>query len=294
MDFANYEASCRGDNVWRISREMKEPQDERFETKNLDVCVVGNATGFWNDTSNRQELREDFFMAVTVNSSLRNLNISDQAMHCVGTTTWGCFELPNYMNNNTAGPLLSTFSSESSFPYDPPFKHVCIGPVSNKGPLKTRRDLPLPSNSSQTNDLSGYQPPLLTAAIVHFSDFSDNMNLTDSIGIPYRYITPYYGSGPPTGSDSEVGDDYEFYRSTDVRYLENNLRITMFLANRELVMGKPNKLYTISALDTKRFFCEANKVITIHLLLGFHLGVLLLLAFGSAVIALRNFRLKRR
>jgi len=77
------------------------------------ICVPGT-TGLspWTMSRNRQEITEELFLDIVEKLEYnvgfvdeRNLT-SDYTLHCTVTTTRGYFELGNYRNNYTWGPLL--------------------------------------------------------------------------------------------------------------------------------------------------------------------------------------------
>lgn len=88
--------------------------------KNLTrICVPGKrGASPWTMSRNRQDIHEELFLDVLEECELgrvqsvdfRNLT-SNYTLHCTASTTRGYFELGNYRNNQTWGPLLSTWPS---------------------------------------------------------------------------------------------------------------------------------------------------------------------------------------
>ncbi len=76
----------------------------------LRVCVPGEyGVHPWNLTRHRQDLAEELFLDVLAPVNYINLGYlrSNFTLHCHAGTTRGYFELGNYRNNYTYGPLLS-------------------------------------------------------------------------------------------------------------------------------------------------------------------------------------------
>lgn len=59
----------------------------------------------WRPTRNRQDFSEELYLKVSVSFPIDNIP-PDNAYKITLNTTAGYFELPNYMNGGTAGPLL--------------------------------------------------------------------------------------------------------------------------------------------------------------------------------------------
>jgi hypothetical protein len=71
----------------------------------LKACMPANVANSWNSTRDRQDFSEELHLNVTV-LNLTSGNIESGFYKITLDTTAGYFELPNYMNQGVAGPLL--------------------------------------------------------------------------------------------------------------------------------------------------------------------------------------------
>lgn len=83
------------------------------------VCVPGNFTAHpWSFSRDRQDIAEELYLDA-VEEMIRDpyagggdmMFFSDYTLHCKSSTSRGYFELGNYRNNYTWGPLLQTWPS---------------------------------------------------------------------------------------------------------------------------------------------------------------------------------------
>jgi hypothetical protein len=90
-----------------------------FEYSNIlnwtvSACMLAsNVTSPWKETRDRQEFFELLYLNISVQDGLKEVPDTnrlpvDGLLEIKLTTTAGYFELPNYMNNQTAGPLLDS------------------------------------------------------------------------------------------------------------------------------------------------------------------------------------------
>lgn len=91
------------------------PKFTGFGNFNIDVCVPGNQSASpWTLSRDRQDIAEDLYINVHVDYETfiawgylefegRPVNFT---VHCTANTTRGYFELPNFRNDFTPGPLL--------------------------------------------------------------------------------------------------------------------------------------------------------------------------------------------
>ena len=88
------------------------------------ICAPGKEfKSPWKNTADRQDIHEDLwidieFSNLTAPKFFRgyNVNLAERAnftQHCTSNSTLGFYELPNYWNNNTVGPLLTRVLSPS-------------------------------------------------------------------------------------------------------------------------------------------------------------------------------------
>ena len=107
VDPKDFPSPCLGDQPLTVSWQGV------FE-KNVRICVPGNYTAFpWTPSRDRQDLVEEIYINVNhtsiANSYRRQVDPlfnASYSIRCTATTTRGYFELGNYHNNNTYGPLL--------------------------------------------------------------------------------------------------------------------------------------------------------------------------------------------
>lgn len=93
----------------QYAHEEEESQVKYSSTWHLQSCISKNAliTPLENDTRDRQDFEEIFYL----NVSIWTFSFWKSAIYKVSAnTTVGYFELPNYYNNETQGPLLETFT----------------------------------------------------------------------------------------------------------------------------------------------------------------------------------------
>ena len=84
------------------------------------VCAPGDMTKSpWNQTGDPQELYEDLWLDYQISgrvpSNGSDIDLDKQydfTQHCNSLTTLGYFELPNYWNGNTVGPLIANLSAD--------------------------------------------------------------------------------------------------------------------------------------------------------------------------------------
>ena len=79
----------------------------------IDICVPGNFSATpWTLSRDRQDITEDLFIKVLVGNRSEVLDyelemvVSNFTVQCTANTTRGYFELANWRNNFTAGPLI--------------------------------------------------------------------------------------------------------------------------------------------------------------------------------------------
>lgn len=93
----------------------------------IDVCVPGDLSASpWTLSRDRQEITEDLYIKVHVDyetvldwgyfeNGERPVNFT---VHCNASTTRGYFELPNWQNDFTAGPLLEKWPDKETLKND--------------------------------------------------------------------------------------------------------------------------------------------------------------------------------
>lgn len=112
---SQFPSACEGDNPFTRSFTHSGNQTR--------ICVPGTV-GIppWTLSRDRQELSEDLFLDILEEAQVReepgypgtgNLT-SDLTLHCTVHTTRGYFELGNYRNNYTWGPLLDVWPDSES------------------------------------------------------------------------------------------------------------------------------------------------------------------------------------
>lgn len=79
----------------------------------IRFCAPGDYEHvLWTMSRNRLDRSELFFIDFTVPADGEISEFGNFTVRCEAKTTRGYFELPNYYNNNTAGPLLEEWPSE--------------------------------------------------------------------------------------------------------------------------------------------------------------------------------------
>ena len=74
----------------------------------LQLCMPADLSiSPWQSTRDQQEISEHLYLNVSYRIQGSNYNKPPSAYHIVVNSTMGYFELPNYRNEGTAGPLLS-------------------------------------------------------------------------------------------------------------------------------------------------------------------------------------------
>lgn len=92
----------------------EKPFTGSFSSKDAEVrfCAPGDYESLlWTKSRNRQDRSELFFIDVTLPADGDITEFENFTVRCEANTTRGYFELPNYYNNNTAGPLLEEWPS---------------------------------------------------------------------------------------------------------------------------------------------------------------------------------------
>lgn len=107
-----YPTNCSGTNPF---------QDSFFNSNiSIRVCAPGNTNvSPWTFSRNRQDIQEEFFLDYmvtndTVAASFGDYNdlyypLFNYTIHCTSQSTRGYFELGNYHNEYTPGPLMQTW-----------------------------------------------------------------------------------------------------------------------------------------------------------------------------------------
>jgi hypothetical protein len=100
------------------------PFTTSYNTEFLDirVCAPGEYGVYpWNLTRNQQDLPEELFIDVFVpyNGTVFSGNfLLNFTIHCTAATTRGYFELGNYRNNFSYGPLIDQWPTDHESIYD--------------------------------------------------------------------------------------------------------------------------------------------------------------------------------
>ena len=94
----------------------------------IDVCVPGNLSASpWTLSRDRQDITEDIYIKVHVDyqvyeiwgsSFSANGPPANFTVHCMANTTRGYFELPNWSNDFTPGPLLEKWLDKETLEND--------------------------------------------------------------------------------------------------------------------------------------------------------------------------------
>lgn len=106
IERSDFPSSCGGD----LPFSKTYSHGERFTR----VCVPGQfADSPWTLSRDRQDILEDFFLDVLEDpgDDTSKFETNNYTIHCTARTTRGYFELGNYRNNYTWGPLLQDWPS---------------------------------------------------------------------------------------------------------------------------------------------------------------------------------------
>ncbi|KAI0160672.1 hypothetical protein GGR57DRAFT_499352 [Xylariaceae sp. FL1272] len=93
-----------------IDRQNSSIVSDSTRSWRLTVCMPSNQTASpWTNTTRRQDFTEELYLRIFVNTSLVSVYNRPGTYYSRITvdTTAGYFELPNFMNNGIAGPLLA-------------------------------------------------------------------------------------------------------------------------------------------------------------------------------------------
>lgn len=97
IDRSAFPSSCGGERPFTSSF--------RRDQLEVRVCAPGHRGSYpWKITRDRQDISEEFFIAASGSSN--NSEALEMTRHCTVRTTRGYFELGNYRNDDTPGPLL--------------------------------------------------------------------------------------------------------------------------------------------------------------------------------------------
>ncbi|KAI0449067.1 hypothetical protein F5B21DRAFT_495506 [Xylaria acuta] len=114
----SFPGTCPGPNPFYGNVSLPSLQGEHdpaYGRPNILVrwCVPGNISSSpWSLSRDRQDIAEDLFVDAFLPEGSRSETISESfTTHCWANTTRGYFELPNYHNNFTSGPLLERWIS---------------------------------------------------------------------------------------------------------------------------------------------------------------------------------------
>ncbi|KAI1359938.1 hypothetical protein F5Y08DRAFT_318349, partial [Xylaria arbuscula] len=125
--------ACSGPKPFygNLSLPSREEEDDAASGQpdiSMRWCVPGNyTTSPWSGSRDREDISEDIFIDVFVPDGAYDEGESVQSFttHCSANTTRGYFELPNFHNDLTHGPLLNNFTIHDRYsttyndiPYD--------------------------------------------------------------------------------------------------------------------------------------------------------------------------------
>ena len=194
-----------------------------FDTDNttspwsLEICVPGTGgKSPWESTRSRQDFSESLYLNLTTSTTSDSPTLYRMTVN----TTGGYFELPNYMNGNTPGPLLATDPNElcddmcqsQGIPYYAEDIYDHNDPHGFEGGLKKRT-----TANVNTVDTLRNKGPLLTIAIALFGEGSF---VDDRLMNPSKYITAN-NTGLPNGTCTDLGPLRHLYDGSQ-GYLDLN------------------------------------------------------------------------
>ncbi|OKL57641.1 hypothetical protein UA08_06982 [Talaromyces atroroseus] len=159
-----------------------------YDFYTTEVCMPADLRKTpWNSTRLRQDISETLYLNISQTSS--STYSSSGVYRVQANTTAGYFELPNYLNNNTAGPLLDNGPEEAC-------DRHCVtqgyydGAISNSkfASLYRREDTTAHTNeSSDFNEVENLlnKPPLMAVALALFGggSFISDRTRTANLGV---------------------------------------------------------------------------------------------------------------
>lgn len=131
IDASAFPQTCDGADPLVVSYSSQvDPADfDNDKPKNftIDICVPGNLSASpWTLSRDRQDITEDLYINVHIDSATLQSwgywssapSATNFTVHCTGKTTRGYFELPNYHNEFTTGPLLEKWPDNETLQND--------------------------------------------------------------------------------------------------------------------------------------------------------------------------------
>ncbi|KAJ5172624.1 hypothetical protein N7492_005217 [Penicillium capsulatum] len=160
------------------SHTLSAPSEDGNKTLNfwgLHACMPGNQLPEpWKNTRDRQDFGEVLYLNITKLKpsdgpiAAANPKFTSVYVRVIVNTTAGYFELPNYMNGQTAGPLLERF------PYDTCDSYCDNQGVTTSGKIpkqkRERQDF-IPTQANKIEEVIN-KGPLLTTTLALFGRYS--------------------------------------------------------------------------------------------------------------------------
>ncbi|KAK0658726.1 hypothetical protein QBC41DRAFT_287500 [Cercophora samala] len=222
----------------------------------INICVPGNQSGDpWSVSWDRQEITEQLYVQVRHPRSSPTSALYNTTMVCTVNTTRGFFELPNFHNDFTPGPLVDSIPSNGELmaPLDSWWYEL---PAQDLEPLRRTNKAEIWETSEEVSSGTLIAPgPLSISAQALFgpgSFFHEARRLSIDSNATWwnAYRTMCTGTGIPffeewslmyRGSCSGAGADGEFL---DERRAAEEVRRLLRASFNQLLAGSPTEIDT--------------------------------------------------
>ncbi|KAM3435087.1 hypothetical protein MY4824_005087 [Beauveria thailandica] len=268
----------------------------------FELCWPGNMTASpWKSAPTRQDFSEDIYMRAnyTVRSNFlpAQLKTGIHFKKITVNTTFGCFELPNFMNNGTAGPLVQDVPSSSG----------CGRAREGRTREKTTYQ-----DQTQKFDKMPVMGPLVSLSLAifgpgSFPDMADVLKgyarkseLGPKFCVPMLGLIDYpsstmgsYGDPPCITLNPYTVTRIEILRALylllflqDTKDINNAVDSAVFLANESIMKSARGRTTLLISqdlgFDLQTPIISLGGMVVISVLLGVDLACLLILAFKAA------------
>ncbi|KAI0968997.1 hypothetical protein F4678DRAFT_463750 [Xylaria arbuscula] len=250
---ASFPDSCPGLRPFSGNLSLPSRDDENDPTfgspaVSLRWCVPGNtnSTG-WSDNRNRQNISEEMFVDFFVPEGPYYFGESFTT-HCSASTIRRYFELPNFHNNLTFGPLLET---RSNYPYGNkdwitpgPLTTAMISMLGNESWILPLQNI---TNTTDPSTLNAIYRDMCTGGIP-FLNWDDEDPVTPDLGFSNGQINCTIAHGSNTGPLRQIKDETYVWFS----FFGETSRVNRTLASAALIANEAT--LTRSAVFVPGFF----------------------------------------
>ena len=294
IDPSLFEASCKGDFPWRVSHNGNETRygNTKSRLESFSACVPGDVRPYpWKLSGDMDVLEEHLYISTRTNLSSiyaskreKTQSEPDLAYHCIGRTTKGFFELPSLSNDRTIGPIQLKAPPEVLRWYKTQEEYARPRLLVPRGSVPPP---PFPIDTSNEDTWKQYEDwkdiyhatyaaPLLSSAIVLFSDYSEFL---DGRGVPkFFFRLPLTAAALLEDLQEGTFKEYLLKYSFNVPFLQRSLQTMMFLGNRQAVLNAGESWNIEDVYETKKMFASLGAIIGLSALLFIQLGGLMSIA----------------